>query len=190
MPTPARQARAVFDAETITVYQAYPPEIAGPAVGAGTFVPPLGMHRMTWIKPSFLWMMYRAGWATKPGKERVLAIRIRREGFLQALSGACLSAFDPAHHESMEAWREQLHSTTVRVQWDPERTMTGAALPHRSLQVGISGATVAQYVQEWIVDLTDITASLPAIRAGEQPLPDERPFALPPEIGSRLGATG
>jgi hypothetical protein len=36
---------------------------------------------MTWIKPSFLWMMYRCGWATKPGQERVLAIQITREGF-------------------------------------------------------------------------------------------------------------
>jgi len=23
------------------------------------------MNRMTWIKPNFLWMMYRSGWASK-----------------------------------------------------------------------------------------------------------------------------
>ena len=71
---PARQIRAVYTAETITVYQAYPPEIAEAALAAGRFVPPFKRDRMTWIKPSFLWMMYRCGWATKPGQERVLAV--------------------------------------------------------------------------------------------------------------------
>lgn len=75
---PFRQVRAVHDDETITVYQAYNPEIAEAAVRAGRFVPPFSLNRMTWIKPSFLWMMYRCGWATKPGQERVLAVRITR----------------------------------------------------------------------------------------------------------------
>jgi len=40
---------------------------------------------MTWIKPSFLWMMYRSGWATKPGQEHILATQITRDGFEWAL---------------------------------------------------------------------------------------------------------
>ncbi len=44
---------------------------------------------MTWIKPSFLWMMYRCGWAAKPGQERVLAVRITHEGFAWALTHSC-----------------------------------------------------------------------------------------------------
>jgi len=58
---PGRQIRALFSARTVTVYQAYAPEIADPALVAGTFVPPFRLGRMTWIKPSFLWMMYRSG---------------------------------------------------------------------------------------------------------------------------------
>ena len=58
---PARQVRAVFDAETVIVYQAYRHAIADAALAAGTFVAPFSMNRMTWIKPSFLWMMYRCG---------------------------------------------------------------------------------------------------------------------------------
>lgn len=45
------------------------------------------MDRMTWIKPSFLWMMYRSGWATKKDQERILAIDIKREGFNTFLIG-------------------------------------------------------------------------------------------------------
>jgi hypothetical protein len=61
-----RQVRAVYTDTTITVYQAYSAEIAAPALRAGRFVP-FKRERMTWIKPSFLWMMYRCGWAAEPG---------------------------------------------------------------------------------------------------------------------------
>jgi hypothetical protein len=57
---PYRQIRALYDDETITVYQAYQASIAIPAVkeqklsASKDFV----MGRMTWIKPSWCWMMY------------------------------------------------------------------------------------------------------------------------------------
>ncbi|WP_433633083.1 DUF4291 family protein [Nocardia sp. CA-120079] len=65
---PTRQIRASYDDSTVAVYQAYSPQIAEPAVAAGTFVSPFKRERMTWIKPSFLWMMYRCGWGRKPGQ--------------------------------------------------------------------------------------------------------------------------
>ena len=89
-----RRVRAKYTDSSITVYQAYPPPIADAALLAGAFVPPFKRERMTWIKPSFLWMMYRSGWATKPGQERVLAITISREGFEWALAHASLSHYD------------------------------------------------------------------------------------------------
>jgi Domain of unknown function (DUF4291) len=64
-----RWVRADFTDRTITVYQAYSPQIAGAAVAAGTLRGPFKRERITWIKPSFLWMMHRSGWATKPGQE-------------------------------------------------------------------------------------------------------------------------
>ena len=59
---PTRQVRAVFDDRSIVVYQAYGREIAEAALAHGRFVSPFKRDRMTWIKPSFLWMMYRSGW--------------------------------------------------------------------------------------------------------------------------------
>jgi hypothetical protein len=73
--------RAVFDQQTITVYQAFNKTIAKSAVQNQTFVsPPFKIDRMTWIKPSFLWMMYRSGWGTKENQEYILAIKLKREG--------------------------------------------------------------------------------------------------------------
>lgn len=94
----SRHVRARFDERTLIVYQAYHSEIADPAVRAGTFVDPFQRGRMTWIKPSFLWMMYRSGWATKPGQERVVAVKIDRNGFEWALDHSVLSHYDSCIH--------------------------------------------------------------------------------------------
>ena len=54
-----RNIYAVFDDKTIRVYQAYNNEIADEALKLGKFGSKFSLTRMTWIKPSFLWMMYR-----------------------------------------------------------------------------------------------------------------------------------
>jgi hypothetical protein len=192
-----RQIRASYTAETITVYQAYAPEIARPALAAGRFVAPFRRERMTWIKPSFLWMMYRCGWATKPGQEHVLAVEITRAGFEWALAHACLSHYDRDRYTGHDDWSRQLKASPVRVQWDPERSLRLGALPHHSLQVGLSGEAVHRYVDEWLVSLTDVTPLAHEIhslvRANEEPearalLPVENPYPLPPEVATTIAA--
>src|SRR3954467_12174518 len=125
----------MFSGDTIVVYQAYGSPIADPALAAGAFVAPFERERMTWIKPSFLWMMYRSGWGTKPDQERVLAIELTRAGFEWALAHASLSHFDPRVHESAEAWEAEKRASPVRVQWDPERSLHLEPLPHRAIQI-------------------------------------------------------
>nr|WP_309245992.1 DUF4291 domain-containing protein [Verrucosispora sioxanthis] len=192
-----RQVRARYTADTVTVYQAYPPEIAVPALAAGRFVAPFKRGRMTWIKPSFLWMMYRCGWASKPGQERVLAVEIRRSGFEWALAAAGLSHFDRSVYPDRAAWTRRVQTSPVRVQWDPERSLRLGPLPYRSLQVGLSGEAVDRYLDEWIVAITEVTGLAHAIRdrlvAGDDAgaaalLPTERAYPLPAEIGAVIGA--
>lgn len=194
---PAHQIRARFSADTITVYQAYPVEIALSAVTAGRFVPPFKRERMTWIKPSFLWMMYRCGWATKPGQERVLAIDITREGFEWALAHACLSHYDSDQHSDQAAWSRQLKASPLRVQWDPERSLRLTPLPYRSLQVGLSGDAVDRYADEWTVAVTDVTGTAQRIqgllragddRSAEAQLPVEEPYPLSAELAAGIDA--
>ncbi|WP_044204918.1 DUF4291 domain-containing protein [Flammeovirga sp. OC4] len=152
-----KEVRAVFDQETITVYQAYRPEIAIPAVKYQKFVSPFKLDRMTWIKPSFLWMMYRCGWTLKEGQEHVLAIKIKREGWEWAIHNACISHFDPSIHTSKEEWKQKLQNAPVRIQWDPERNINLDKLEYRAIQVGLSGEAVLKYVNEWIVEIKDIS---------------------------------
>lgn len=177
--------RAIFDDYTIRVYQAYRHEIARPALAAGRFMPPFKMNRMTWIKPSFNWMMYRSGYASKPGQEVVLAIDITREGFEWALTHAALSRFTPGIHSSHEAWKAEVESKPVRVQWDPERDWRLRPIPEiRTIQIGLSGEAAERYVQDWIVKIEDVTplarsASHAVIMPPHLPCYLEVPYPLP-----------
>ena len=197
-PAPAHQVRAHFDDESVRVYQAYSPAIALPALRAQTFVPPFKLDRMTWIKPSFTWMMYRSGWGRKPGQEHVLGIDITRAGLEHALSRACLSHYSPRVHESDDAWRALLRESPVRIQWDPERTLSLGELPYRAIQIGLSGDAVRGYVEEWIVGIEDVTALAheveSLVKGGEMErarakVPREQAYPLPEEIRKRIGGS-
>lgn len=190
-PRPVREVRAVYDNATIRVYQAYSTRIALPALDAQKFVPPFSLSRMTWIKPSFTWMMYRSGWGSKPGQERILAVDITRTGFEWALARSCLSHFDSMRHASREEWETALHDSPVRIQWDPERDLRLNPLPWRAIQVGLGPMASIEYVENWIVRIEDITSLAARIRAevengnleGAAALaPVEKPYPLPKDL--------
>src|SRR5579872_5587185 len=110
-----QEIRADFDETTIVVYQAYSKEIALPAVEHQTFVPPFRLTRMTWIKPSFLWMMDRSHWGLKAGQEHILAVRITRLGWEEALGNAVLTTFNRRVYRDRADWQQQFDQATVYV---------------------------------------------------------------------------
>ena len=151
-----KEIYAVYNDDTIRVYQAYSHAIAKPALKHQRFVAPFKMERMTWIKPSFLWMMYRAGYGYKDhGQNRILAIDITHEGFRWALENSCGSHIP--EDMSSEDWDALKSRTPVRIQWDPERDIHHNPLDHRSIQIGLKGEAVKRYVNDWIVRIEDIT---------------------------------
>ncbi|MGW7031685.1 DUF4291 domain-containing protein [Streptomyces xanthophaeus] len=187
--TPRHQIRAAHTDATVTVYQAYAPRLGVPAARDGRFPPAWKRERMTWVKPSFLWMMYRCGWATKADQGTVLAVEITREGFDEALRGACLSHYVPGVHADREAWQHALRGSSARVQWDPERDLHLNPLPHRSLQLGLSGPASRAYADRWTVSIRDVTPLAREvhglIRGGEDAaahalLPVETPYPAGP----------
>lgn len=152
-----KEIRAVYTNAAIRVYQAYAREIAEEAIKYGTFGSKFNRNRMTWIKPSFLWMMYRCGWATKENQECVLAIDIKREAFDYIVQHAILSTYQENIYASQSEWKKLIQESDIRCQWDPERDIDGNPLDYRSIQLGIRGNAVKKYVTEWITNITDIT---------------------------------
>ncbi|WP_028809512.1 DUF4291 domain-containing protein [Streptomyces sp. 351MFTsu5.1] len=191
MEEPSRRIRAVHSDSTVTVYQAYSREIGLPAARDGRFPAAWKRDRMTWIKPSFLWMMYRCGWGAKEGQEIVLAVEISREGFDWALRNACLSSYARDVHPDRVAWQRQLKRAPARVQWDPERDLLLQPLPYRSLQLGLSGEAARRYADEWTVSIRDVTPLAHEIHAlvgsgdlgsAARLLPQERPYPVEDEV--------
>lgn len=152
-----KEIRAFYTENTIRVYQAYNKIIANEAVKNGTFGSYFKLDRMTWIKPSFLWMMYRCGWGTKENQECILAVDMKRAAFDYVVKNAVISAYSNDMGISYAEWKEQIKKSDIRCQWDPERDLFGNPLGYRSIQLGLRGEAVRKYVNEWIVYITDIT---------------------------------
>ncbi len=188
----------MYNDTTIRVYQAYGDAIADAALENGTFVAPsFQFARMTWIKPSFLWMMYRSGWGMKEsGQSRILAIDISREGFNWALEHSFLS-HQSRKFVNREEWLKNKNKTPVRIQWDPERNLNLQPLEYRSIQIGLSKLAVDLYVNEWIQSITEITMLArqiyclienSKIKEAEKLLPKEEEYPLSQSLKEKIEA--
>lgn len=199
MNIPTRQIRAVYNDKTIRVYQAYNNVIADSALEHSTFKsPPFKMERMTWIKPSFLWMMYRSGWGKKDSDQnRILAIDITRDGFEWALENSLLS-HEAKNYTDREEWLKIKKSAPVRIQWDPERDLQLQPLEHRTIQIGLTNEAVSLYVNEWVHNITEITQLTSEIHLlieanklenAQNLLPKETEYRLNTTLKAKLEAT-
>lgn len=152
-----KEIRAVYGEHSVRVYQAFNKEIASEISQLGTFGKSFDMERMTWIKPSFLWMMYRSGWATKENQENIIAIDIRRDGFDYLVNHAVLTTYQEKVYGSEAYWRYKVNSTDVLCQWDPDRDVYGNPVEARAIQIGIRGSVLKKFISDWIMSIENIT---------------------------------
>ena len=204
--------RAVHTDRTVRVYQAYNDKIADAALEAQTFQLALDKglwspKRMTWIKPSKIWMAYRCGWTVlkDANQARVLAIDLKREKFEDLLAEAIV-------HEPGTETAKRLRNQSVVVQWDPERLIapksgggqvfTKPLVQMRSIQIGLrSPANKCLLDPQTVVRITDVTqdfrTALNGIQEGRGideieaflwPRGEsEEVMSLPPHVEEKLG---
>ena len=164
-PKKGRHILASYDEETIIVYQAYRPEIGQFAASNGYFGGSFSYNRMSWIKPNFLWMMYRSGWGAKVGQEVILAIRLRRSFFEEILNECVVSSYDSRKHPSHDDWSRDLKRSSVRLQWDPDHDPTGAKVERRAIQLGLRGQFLTRFGKEEALEILDISSFVVEQRA-------------------------
>lgn len=157
---------AQFDNDGITMYQAYKPSIGLQAAQTGNFTnSEFRFSRMTWIKPSFSWMMHRSGWASKYDQETILSIKLKRSYFDELLSQAVPTSWDDASYGSVKEWAKALKNSDVLLQWDPDHHLVSSAkLRYRVLQLGVRGAALDGLKGTGILSITDITTQVLDIR--------------------------
>jgi hypothetical protein len=182
-PIEGRHILAHYDADSIVVYQAYRPSIGHYAVKHGAFGGEFSYSRMSWIKPNFLWMMYRCGWGTKEGQEITLGLRLRRSFFDSILAQAVASSLNQSDQASQEDWKSSLARSNVRLQWDPDHHPRGNALARRAIQLGLRGPVLEDFGQRELIEVIDMTefvseqrALLSRVGVGELRTPVERVY--------------
>ena len=193
-PTSGRHILAQFDDEAVIVYQAFRPAIGNVGAQHGYFGGEFSLSRMSWIKPNFLWMMYRCGWASKEGQEVVLAVSLKRTAFDEILRRAVHSSFVPEVYESESAWKATVGTSDVRLQFDPDHNPSGAAVERRAIQLGLGGEILAKYAREWRLGIEDVSEFVREQREhAKSPFdrlitPKEEVYPVnDPEIAARLG---
>lgn len=152
-----RHILAQYDNESVVVYQSYLPSIGHFAARHGYFGGDFSFSRMSWVKPGFLWMMFRNGWGTKEQQEVTLAIRLKRFAFDTILAEAVPSTYVAALYPMEDTWKQALKMSAVRLQWDPDHDPSGAKLERRVIQLGLRGSVLKHYAQDWIIDIEDIS---------------------------------
>lgn len=156
-PQTGHHIMAQFDEEKVIVYQSYRPEIGHFAAKNQFFGGAFSLNRMTWIKPNFLWMMYRNGWGTKEGQEVVLAIHLKREAFERYINEAVYSSYQDDVYKDREDWKNAVKNSNIRLQWDPDHDPYGAKLERRAIQLGIRNKEIEKYAKDDILQIEDIS---------------------------------
>lgn len=149
---------ASYDKKIIRVYQAYNKTIAEEAVKLQNFGGNFSLNRMTWIKPSFLWLMYRSNWGNKKNQECILAIDVRREVFDSLLAQAVLTSPDSSLTNGTE-WERQFGDTAVYCQFDPDRNINGNPINRSAIQIGVKGSALGLLLAG-ICRIEDLTPSV------------------------------
>jgi hypothetical protein len=196
-PKSGRHILAQFDDESVIVYQAYRPAIARFAVKNGHFGGEFSLRRMSWIKPNFLWIMYRCGWGSKEGQEVVLAVRLKRTAFDEILRLAIHSTYFPEVYAHEAAWKTAVARSDVRLQWDPDHLPSGAPVERRAIQLGLRGEVLARNAKEWLLDVEElgefVREQSEQARSPFNVLITPREEVYPvndPDVAARLGVLG
>jgi hypothetical protein len=165
-PQTGEHILAHYDDVSVVVYQAYRPSIGRFAIEHGYLGgPDFSLSRMSWVKPNFLWMMYRSGWGMKEGQEITLGLRVRRAFFDALLEAAVPSSFNASRFPTREAWQSAVSDSEVRLQWDPDHSPSGTPLGRRAVQLGLRGKTLAAFAREELLEVIDLSGFVASQRA-------------------------
>jgi hypothetical protein len=155
-PASGQHILAHYDDTSVIVYQAYRPSIGKYAVEHQHLGgPDFSLSRMSWIKPNFLWMMYRSGWGTKEGQEITIGLRLTTRFFESILEQAVPSAFDERLFANHAEWKASVAESEVRLQWDPDHSPTGAKLERRAIQLGLRGEMLRRMTRDELLEVID-----------------------------------
>ncbi|MEN7551725.1 DUF4291 family protein [Rapidithrix thailandica] len=185
---------ADYDEEGVYVYQAFKPQTVQTAVALGTFGKGFGLDRISWIKPSFGWVLRRTKYGTKNRMQGIAKIKLSHQAFHEIISQSIESHWNQNVFASEDVWRNRLNSSDVIHQWDPERDLIGRRLERQAIQIGIRGEVIKKYVSDYIIGVEDVSSlahEISRIKKGGATnfpgVPEEKEYPISEELFFRLG---
>ena len=188
--THTKKIIALYDEKCIYLYQAFGKEIAKEALQRQVLGEQFHLDRLSWIKPSFAWMLYRSHYAEKPGQEHILRIAISHNNFKNILRVAIPTTQDSHLFASGKEWRKKLRLSDVRYQWDPDRDFSLQKINRRAIQLGLQREVLRSYARKWILSIDDVTHLAKKIQQQPDNLdlwPQEREYVVDDTLQRSLG---
>lgn len=173
-----RTLLATHDAERVVVWQAHAPEVAEHALRAQRFsgVPGWRLDRTTRLRVSLPSLAWRTAYGARPGRERLLAVTLAREGFDEIVRRAIPAEYSPETYPSEASFRLATKFASATVSWHPDRDGAGAEVPWETARFGIRGSLLDTFARSWVLGIADHTAWL----ADRSVVPEVRPYPLDP----------
>jgi hypothetical protein len=188
-----RTVCATFDAERVVVWQAHGTDVADAAVRQGRFGGRAWRtDRVTRFRLSLPSLLARNGWGTRPGRERILAVWLAREGFDAILRQAVHAAFEPGIYASRMGWQLATRFANAIVAWHPDVDPSGAPLARETVRVGLRDAALRDFTERWVLGVEDHTEWVVASRVHptpELPVPELRVYPLSDDDARKLAGT-
>ncbi|MEQ1500635.1 MAG: DUF4291 family protein [Myxococcota bacterium] len=189
-----RTVLATYDDDAVIVWQAHSDAVADAALRDGGFGGrSWRTDRTTRFRLSLPSLLARNGWATRPGRERILAVRLCRVGFDAVLRQAVHAAMEPGVYPCRNAWHLATRYGQVTLAWHPDVDPTGAELDHETLRVGVRDGVLARFARDWVVGVEDWTPWVVANRtqvSASLPVPAVAPYPLVTSERDRLAGRG
>lgn len=175
-----RWVRAAFDDEFIVLYT---------AVGEGESLEPGRREGFaTWFTTSFHRLMSETAWGEYEGRERPVAVRVRRDVFEGALAESVMVPYVPIENLRYSAWVEDCRRLPVRFSWPCDLDRQGVPLPFRCLTLSMTGGSHEAF---WdpahpVEDLSELVRN---VRRGTAVAPEGSQYPLPVELRDHVGAS-
>lgn len=83
--------------------------------------------------------------------------KMQRMSWIKPSFLAVASTFNKSGFTDYNEWQQQVKQSDIRCQWDPERDIYGNPLDYRSVQLGLRGSALYEYVHNWITITTTLS---------------------------------
>jgi len=161
--------------DTISLYAAFNPRM----FNEKGFTENMNLNRMTWLKTSLLWTMWRSAWATKPNQEAILKIDVPEEYIDELYARARRTKDAPLKHPVL--LQRDPDRKIVRRRWKKDARENDTSMfvsGDKTVHFGIRGTELDYFIAIAQEQISDITRTIKLIQQDKPEHPTRALYSL------------